>query len=108
MWSEDKKILVSNSHFELEKSAFSILLVINVELLAFMCDADPECIAFNSNGELFRQGKVIVDPEMVLYQKRAWLWYFIVSFVRLFDWTFAFNQGEMISNAINEIEYTNA
>ena len=33
-------------------------------------DADPECVAFNSSGELFRKGEMIVDPESRLYQKR--------------------------------------
>ena len=42
----------------------------NIELLAYMCDVDPECVAFNSSGELFRKGEMIVDPESRLYQKR--------------------------------------
>ena len=40
-----------------------------IELIAFLCTADPECVAFNSEGELFHRGSTEIDPEIQLYLK---------------------------------------
>lgn len=35
-----------------------------------MCKSDPDCVAFNSKGELFHKADTVEDPEIMLYMKR--------------------------------------
>ena len=41
-------------------------------VLSVMCDADPDCFAFDPKGRLYHKATLIPDPSSVLYLKN-WL-----------------------------------
>lgn len=40
-------------------------------VLSVMCDADPDCFAFDPKGQLYHKSAMIPDPASVLYLKNC-------------------------------------